>query len=128
MVWWEASQQVQTCLARFTAVLQAIAPPQRIEDAGVERVVLPPRSPNVHTYEERWVRSVKEECLSRLILFGEAALCRALKAYLAHYQHERNHQGKGNVRLGPVASEDLERQGSIQCREWLDAPLKYYTP
>ena len=45
-----------------------------IDDAGVERVVLPPRSPNLNAYAERWVRSVKEECLARVILFGEAAL------------------------------------------------------
>src|SRR5215470_13664610 len=68
---------------------------QLIDDAGVERVVLPPRSPNLNAYAERWVRSVKEECLARLILFGEAALCRALHAYVEHYHHERNYQGKG---------------------------------
>jgi transposase InsO family protein len=70
---------------------------QLIDEAGVERVVLPPRSPNVNAYADRWVRSVKEECLSRMLLCGEAALCRALNEYLAHYHHERNHQGKGNV-------------------------------
>src|SRR5207253_1989995 len=79
---------------------------QLIDDAGVERVVLPPRSPNLNAYAERWVRSVKEECLSRMILFGEAALCRALNAYLAHYHHERNHQGKGNVFLFPVLTQN----------------------
>jgi transposase InsO family protein len=100
---------------------------QLIDDAGVERVVLPPRSPNLNAYAERWVRSVKEECLSRMILFGEAALCRALNEYLAHYHHERNHQGKGNVLLFPAVSQDLERQGSIQCHERLGGLLKYYT-
>src|SRR5215831_17776489 len=45
-----------------------------IDEAGITRVPLPPRSPNLNAYAERWVRSVKEECLSRLILFGEAAL------------------------------------------------------
>jgi len=44
---------------------------------------------------ERWVRSVKQECLSKLILFGEGSLRRALDQYMAHYHHERNHQGKG---------------------------------
>jgi len=66
---------------------------QLIDAAGVTRVPLPPRSPNLNAYAERWVRSVKEECLARVILFGEAALCRALHAYVEHYQHERNHQG-----------------------------------
>ena len=65
----------------------------------MKRVVLPARSPNLNAHAERWVRSVKEECLSRLILFGEAVLCRALHEYVEHYHQERNHQGKGNVLL-----------------------------
>jgi putative transposase len=100
---------------------------QRIIDAaGVKRVPLPPRSPNLNAYAERWVRSVKEECLARLILFGEAALCRALHEYVAHYHHERNHQGKGNVLLFPSYSQDREGDGPIQCRERLGGLLKYY--
>src|SRR6516162_3275562 len=86
-----------------------------IDAAGVERVVLPPRSPNLNAYAERWVRSVKEECLSRLILFGEAALRHALKEYVTHFHHERNHQGKGNVLLFPAVSQDANRQSPIQC-------------
>ena len=54
-----------------------------IDDAGIERVVLPPRSPNLNAYAERWVRSVKEEALSRLILFGEASLRHVLNEYVA---------------------------------------------
>ena len=106
---------------KFCAAFQHI-----IDDAGVERVVLPPRSPNLHAYAERWVRSVKEECLVRLILFGEAALCRALNAYLVHYHHERNHQGKGHVLLFPAVSQDTEHAGPIRCRERLGGRLKYY--
>ena len=92
----------------------------------MKRVPLPPRSPNLNAYAERWVRSVKEECLSRLILFGEASLQHALHEYVAHYHHERNHQGKGNVLLFPVVSQDPERKGSIQCCERLGGLLKYY--
>jgi hypothetical protein len=99
---------------------------QIIDDAGVTRVPLPPWSPNLNAYAERWVRSVKEECLARLILFGEAALCRALHEYVEHYHHERNHQGKGNVLLFPVVSQDTARAGPIQCRERLGGLLKYY--
>ena len=76
-----------------------------IHAAGVQRVPLPPRSPNLNAYAERWVRSVKEECLSRLILFGEASLRHALHEYVEHYHHERNHQGKGNVRLFPSSNQ-----------------------
>jgi transposase InsO family protein len=65
-----------------------------IDAAGVTRVPLPPRPPNLNAYAERWVRSVKEECLSRLILFGAASLRHALTQYVAHVHHERNHQGR----------------------------------
>jgi transposase InsO family protein len=73
---------------------------QIIDVAGVTRVPLPPRSPNLNAYAERWVRSIKEECLSRLILFGEASLHQALTQYVEHFHHERNHQGKGNRVVG----------------------------
>jgi putative transposase len=59
--------------------------------------VLPARSPNLNAYAERWVRSVKDECLSKVILFGERSLRRALNEYVDHYHAERNHQGKSNV-------------------------------
>ena len=52
-------------------------------------------------YAERGVRSVKEECLSKVILFGERSLRRALGDYVDHFHAERNHQGKGNVLLFP---------------------------
>jgi hypothetical protein len=93
---------------------------------GVTRVPLPPRSPNLNAYAERWVRSVKEECLSRLILFGEASLWHALHEYMKHYHHERNHQGKGNVLLLPSSRTDDKRTGPIRCRERLGGLLKYY--
>jgi hypothetical protein len=78
------------------------------------------------TMEERWVRSVKEECLARIIPFGEASLRYALTQYVAHLHHERNHQGKGNVLLFPTVSPDSERTGPIQRRERLGGLLKYY--
>ena len=100
---------------------------QIIDEAGVTRVPLPPRSPNLNAYAERWVRSVQEECLSRLILFGEASLRHALTQYVAHFHHERNHQGKDNVLLFPTINQDVERADPIQCRERLGGLLKYYT-
>jgi putative transposase len=106
---------------KFCAAFQDL-----IEDAGVERVVLPPRSPNLNAYAERWVRSVKEECLARFILFGEVSLRHALTQYVEYFHHERNHQGKGNVLLFPTVSQDTERQGPVQCRERLGGLLKYY--
>src|ERR671924_482147 len=99
---------------------------QLIEDAGVERVVLPRRSPNLNAYAERWVRSVKEECLSRMILCGEASLWHALQEYEEHYHRERNHQGKGNVLLFPPSRADERCTGPIHCRARLGGLLKYY--
>jgi putative transposase len=97
-----------------------------IDAAGVKRVPLPPRSPNLNAYAGHWVRLVKEECLSRMILFGDVALCRALHEYVEHYHHERNHQGKGNALLFPAVSQDTARAGPIRCRERLGGLLKYY--
>ena len=106
--------------AKYTASFRAI-----IKAVGVEPVALPPRSPNLNAYSERWVRSAKEECLSKLILFGERSLRRALTEYVAHFHAERNHQGKGNVLLFP---QDFAKRatGSIQCRERLGGLLRYY--
>jgi putative transposase len=99
---------------------------QLIDATGVKRGPLPPRSPNLNAYAERWVRSVKEECLSRLILFGKKAVWYALTEYGTHSHHERNHQGKGNVLLFPLSRCGRESQGPMQCRERLGGLLKYY--
>jgi putative transposase len=97
-----------------------------IDAAGIERVVLPPQSPNLNAYAERWVRSVKEEALSRLILFSERALRHTLIEYVAHYHMERPHQGKGNVVLMPAPRQAGACLGPPRCRERLGGLLKYY--
>jgi putative transposase len=71
------------------------------------------------------VRSVKEECLSKIILFGERSLRRALCEYVEHYHAEGNHQGKDNVLLFP-RNTDIHREGTVQCRERLGGLLRYY--
>src|SRR5215471_8925540 len=71
--------------------------------AGVETVRLPPKSPNLNAFAERFVRSMKESCLDRLILVGEASLRRAVREFVAHYHEERNHQGLGNVLIFSIA-------------------------
>ena len=68
---------------------------------GIRCLKLPPRSPNLNAFAERWVRSVQEECLSKLILFGERSLHRAVTEFVAHFHSERNHQGKANALLFP---------------------------
>jgi hypothetical protein len=97
---------------------------------GVKCLRLPPRSPNLNAFTERWVRSVKEECLSHLILFGEHSLRKALLQFQEHYHEERNHQGKNNVLLFPTpAPAPLEpgRRRGICCRERLGGLLRYYS-
>jgi transposase InsO family protein len=96
-----------------------------IKSGQVKPLMLPARSPNLNAYAERWVRSVKEECLSKLILFGERSLRRALSDYVAHYHAEPNHQGKSNVLLFPRVTE-ICRGGPMQCRERLGGLLRYY--
>src|SRR5262245_47121311 len=95
---------------------------------GVKCLRLPPRSPNLNAFAERWVRSVTEECLSHLILFGERSLRKTLTQFQEHYHEERNHQGKNNVLLFPAAA-PLEpgRRHGIRCRERLGGLLRYYS-
>ena len=59
-------------------------------------VQLPPRSPNLNAFAERFVRSIKEECLDRMMFFSSPQLRHAIEQYMAHYHEERNHQGRGN--------------------------------
>ncbi len=68
----------------------------------------------------------QEECLSRLILFGESSLRRALQQYMEHYHGERNHQGKDNRILFPSRPEARGNMGAVRCRERLGGLLKYY--
>ena len=99
---------------------------QLMDDAGVKRLPLPPRSPNLNSIAERFVRSVKEEALSRFILFGEKSLRHVLNEYLAHYHAERPHQGRGNVILFPADRTQKRTEGPIVCRERLGGMLKFY--
>ena len=95
---------------------------------GIKPIQLPARSPNLNAYAERWVRSVKEECLSKLILFGEASLRRALTEFIDHFHGERNHQGKGNVLLFPAGKVGQQKPWTrVRCRERLGGLMKYYS-
>ena len=106
--------------AKFSAAYRGI-----LADAGVEPVRLPPRSPNLNAHQERFMRSLKEECLDRLIFFGETSLRRAVRQFLEHYHGERNHQGLGN-RLIHAGAEVGRWAGEVHCRERLGGVLRYY--
>jgi putative transposase len=100
-----------------------------LSSGGVRPLLLPPRSPNLNAFAERWVRSIKSECLSKLILFGEASLRRAITEFLKHYHHERNHQGKGNLLLSPAPGHHQPcDRAAIRCQQRLGGLLKYYCP
>jgi len=96
-----------------------------LRDAGITPVILPARSPNLNALVERFMRSLKSECLNRMIFFGANLLRGAVREYLAHYHRERNHQGLGNRLIEPDVRVG-EDAGDIQCRERIGGLLKYY--
>lgn len=98
---------------------------QMLADCGVESVKLPPRSPNLNAYAERFVRTIKESCLDRVILFGEASLQRTVHEFVAHYLIERNHQGLGNRLIMPELA-NLGNRGVVQRHQRLGGLLNYY--
>jgi transposase InsO family protein len=67
----------------------------------VESLRLPARSPNVNAFAERFIRTITASCLERLVLVGEGSLRRAIREFVEHYHHERNHQGLGNQLILP---------------------------
>jgi len=96
-----------------------------LKGAGIEIVRLPRRSPNLNAYAERFVRSFKEECLDRMIFFGERSVRTATREFAAHYHEERNHQGIANRLIMPNEPVAAAR-GSIRCSERLGGMLRFY--
>jgi putative transposase len=93
--------------------------------AGIKSVKLPPRSPNLNAHAERFVRTIKESCLDRMILFEEGSLRKAIHEFMAHYHLERNHQGLGNRLITPEVL-PIRGTGAIQRRQRLGGMLNYY--
>jgi transposase InsO family protein len=96
-----------------------------LADVGVKSVKLPPRSPNLNAYAERFVRSIKESCLDRMIWFGEASLRKGISEFVTHYHRERNHQGLDN-RLIIADDSHTGNRGRLRRRERLGGMLNYY--
>lgn len=96
-----------------------------IRDSGTKVIRLPPRSPNLNAYAERFVRSIKDECLNRMIFVGQASLCRAVSEYVDHYHRERNHQGLGN-RLLRVPTAAAAVSATVHRRARLGGMLNFY--
>jgi transposase InsO family protein len=93
--------------------------------SGVKSVKLPPRSPNLNAHAERSVRTIKESCLDRMLLFGEGSLRKTIREFVAHYHGGRNHQGLGNRLIIPDESH-AGNGGAIRRRERLGGMLDYY--
>ena len=95
------------------------------QTTDTEAVLLPPKVPNLNAFMERWFRSLKSECLDRMVFFGRKSLENAVREYVEHYHAERNHQGLGNE-LIEQPEESSAVAGKIECRERLGGMLKYY--
>jgi putative transposase len=97
---------------------------RRLREAGIRVVLIPERAPNANAYAERFVRSIKEECLDRVIPLGERHFRRAIAEYVAHYHQERNHQGLDNRLIAGMPSTDAV--GRVCRRSRLGGLLNYY--
>ena len=103
----------------YTATFQNL-----LRDSGVKPLRLPARSPNLNAFAERFVGSVRSECLARIVPLGEGHLRATVRAFIDHYHEERPHQGLGNELIAPK-TRSIET-GPVQCRERLDGMLKFY--
>lgn len=97
-----------------------------LKESGVNIVRLPSRSPNLNSYAERWIRSVRSECLSRVIPLGERHLRYLISEYLIHFHQERNHQGLDNRLIEPLAANTNSGKGIVRRRERVRGVLNYY--
>jgi transposase InsO family protein len=98
---------------------------EMLASAGVKSIKLPPKSPNLNGYAERFVRSIKDKCLNRIIPIGEKHLWRAVNAYVQYYNHDRPHRRVGNVVLDPFF-EPAEPVGKVICHEQLGGLIRSY--
>jgi putative transposase len=97
---------------------------RRLRDAGIRAVLIPERAPNANAYAERFVRSIKEECLDRLNPIGERHFRRAVVEYVEHYHGERNHQGLDNRLIsGPPV---IRMTSRVRRRPRLGGLLNFY--
>jgi len=97
-----------------------------LKESGVNIVRLPSRSPDLNSYAERWIRSLRSECLSHMIPLGERHLRTLISEFLAHYHGERNHQGLGNRLIEPLVANTNSGKDVIRRRERLGGVLNYY--
>ena len=104
--------------------LYAAAFRRLLRDNGVKPLLLPARSPNLNAFAERFVLSVKSECLDRIVPLGEAHLRAAIRAVVIHYHEERPQQGLGNELIASKTTSI--GTGPVHCRERLGGVLRFY--
>jgi hypothetical protein len=99
-----------------------------LETGGVKCVPIPAQSPNCNPHAERFVKTVRTECLNHFVIFGERHLRHLVKEFMGHYLTERYHQGVGSQLISPKASpsNDNATLGAIGCRSRLGGLLNYY--
>jgi transposase InsO family protein len=97
---------------------------RQLRDAEIKVVLTPERAPNANAYAERFVRSIKEECLDRIIPLGERHFRRAIAEFVEHYHRERNHQGLRNALI--VGGPPSGTAGQVYRRPRLGGLLNYY--
>ena len=111
----------------FTAEFKEILKPESYADSeGVKCVKIPPKSPNCNAFAERFVKTIKYECLRYFVFFGQRHLRYVISEYMAHYHHERFHQGIGGSLISPIAANDNAATGEIRCRSRLGGLLNFY--
>jgi transposase InsO family protein len=93
-------------------------------DAGIRVVLTPVRAPNANAFAERFVRSIKEECLDRMIPIGEHRFRRAVAEFVEHYHRERNHQGLENELIAGAPATNTA--GRVHRRSRLGGLLNHY--
>ncbi|MBI1370874.1 MAG: transposase [Planctomycetes bacterium] len=97
------------------------------ESEGVIVKKVGPLAPNMNAYAERWVQSLKHECLNHFVVFGERHLQRLVDEYVAYYQELRPHQAIGNVVLDPNSSSPLAyNDETVDSQDILGGLIKHY--
>ena len=106
--------------AKFSSAFRSL-----LKNAGTEVVRLPPRSPSLNAFAERFVLSIKDECLNRMIFFSERSLRKATIEFASHYHSERNHQGLYNRLIDRDCRTD-STVGQLRCVRRLGGMLRFY--
>ena len=97
---------------------------RRLQDAGIRVVLVPAGAPNANAFAERFLRSIKEDCLDRLIPIGDRHLRRAVAEYVEHYHRERNHQGLDNRLISGLPT--IEMTSRVRRRPRLGGLFEFY--